>query len=148
MAGADVCALIVVVIAPASETSHTTRSGYPRTVAGASNRDHGSTEMRGHSRPRHGTGRLWYRLRRSDRHSTGLARAPRCYLHRRGILVSIAHPSPIGRHMAGPGLGPEIGRHFCRLMGGDLTVESIYGLDSTFLVRLPPLVMKPVAASV
>ena len=28
---------------------------------------------------------------------------------------------------AGPGSGLAISRHFCRLMGGDLTVESVHG---------------------
>jgi signal transduction histidine kinase len=37
----------------------------------------------------------------------------------------------------GTGPGLAVSRHCCRMMGGDLAVESVYGQESIFTVRLP-----------
>jgi signal transduction histidine kinase len=41
------------------------------------------------------------------------------------------------KNYGGTGLGLVLTRSFCRMMGGDVTVESALGVGSTFTIRLP-----------
>jgi signal transduction histidine kinase/CheY-like chemotaxis protein len=47
------------------------------------------------------------------------------------------------RNIEGTGLGLAITRNLCRLMGGDVTVESEYGKGSVFTARIPQRVVDP-----
>ena len=53
------------------------------------------------------------------------------------------------RRFGGTGLGLALTRHFCRLLGGEVTVESEAGAGSTFTIRLPAAVPQagPAAAA-
>jgi hypothetical protein len=50
------------------------------------------------------------------------------------------------RKYGGTGLGLALSREFCRMMGGDIAVESVAGEGSTFTVTLP-LVCKEAEAA-
>jgi signal transduction histidine kinase len=49
------------------------------------------------------------------------------------------------RAYGGTGLGLAVTRRLCQMMGGDITVESEYGIGSTFTIRLPAKVVERAA---
>jgi PAS domain S-box-containing protein len=44
------------------------------------------------------------------------------------------------RKFGGTGLGLALTRRFCQMMGGDVTVQSVAGMGSTFTIKLPAVV--------
>ena len=95
--------------------------------------DHGTINLTAHREPGD-----WIRFAVTD---TGIGMTDE-QLGRLFEAFSQAEASTRSRY-GGTGLGLAISRHFCRLMGGDLTVTSVYGKGSTFTVRLPAVAPEP-----
>jgi signal transduction histidine kinase/DNA-binding response OmpR family regulator len=85
-------------------------------------------------------GAAWITFRVSD---TGIGMTPE-QLGKLFQAFSQANASTT-RQYGGTGLGLAITRHFCQMMGGDVTVESAPGRGSTFTIRLPAEVTDPKA---
>src|ERR1019366_8786845 len=49
------------------------------------------------------------------------------------------------KRFGGTGLGLAITKHFCTMLGGDVTVESTPGKGTTFIIRLPDQAVAPAA---
>jgi GAF domain-containing protein/DNA-binding response OmpR family regulator len=87
------------------------------------------------ARPQHMDGREWISVAVTD---TGIG----MNAEQMGRLFQefSQADSSTTRKYGGTGLGLAISRHFCRMMGGDITVESEPGAGSTFTIRLPRIV--------
>ncbi len=81
---------------------------------------------------KHAGGREWIRFAVSDT-GIGMTGEQVARLFEEFAQVDVT----TRRKYGGTGLGLAISRRFCRMMGGDITVESEPGKGSTFTIRLP-----------
>ena len=83
-------------------------------------------------------GQAWIVFRVTD---SGIGMSPEQIQKLFQAFTQVAEPGT--RQYEGTGLGLAITRHFCQMMGGDITVESAVGQGSTFTIRLPAEVVDP-----
>jgi signal transduction histidine kinase/DNA-binding response OmpR family regulator len=84
----------------------------------------------------------WITFRVTD---TGIGMTPE---HTGRLFQAFAQAdASTARHYGGTGLGLAITRHFCQMMGGDISAESALGQGSTFTIRLPAAVVDPKVAA-
>jgi PAS domain S-box-containing protein len=77
-------------------------------------------------------GAEWLRVRISD---TGIGMTPE---QTREVFKPFTQADPsTTRKYGGTGLGLTLSRHYCEMMGGDISVESELGKGSTFTISLP-----------
>lgn len=81
-------------------------------------------------------GREWVRFTVSD---TGIGMTPE--QTSKLFAAFVQADNSISSKYGGTGLGLAISRHFCRMMGGDITCESEPGKGTTFAVELPRIVV-------
>jgi signal transduction histidine kinase/CheY-like chemotaxis protein len=88
-------------------------------------------------------GAEWVRFEVSD---TGIGMTPEQLA---GLFQEFMQAdASITRKYGGTGLGLVITRHFCEMMGGDVTAASEHGAGSTFTIRLPAQVAEAVPEAI